>query len=369
MAAAHPLADRAARAAVRLVAVLPRPLTRALAGPLAEIDGQRVHPEVALALRALNAGGPTFETKPLEQGRAELAAEAWIFGSRPACDEVRDIAIPSEDGHEIGARLFRADRDREPEGLLVYFHGGGFVLGGHESCEAMCRALARRTGLVVVSIDYRLAPEHPYPAAVRDGVEAFRWLRDRLPELGVRTGRIAVAGESAGGNLAAVVSLATALDPEGGPGFQCPIFPVADWARRSRSYELFGEGWFLTAAQMDWYRERYLRPEQLEDPLASPLYAPLEQLARVAPACVVTAGFDPLRDEGRAYAQRLADAGVAVRHLEFRGFIHAFVNATGLGRSVTRRIDRIGDVILEGMRDGAGSPARPERRGPRAAGR
>lgn len=340
------------RAAVRLAGVLPAPSVRLLAGPRPEIDGQRPHPKVALALRVLNSGEATFEEKPLAEGRAELDAEAWTFGSEPACDEVRELELPGRDGHRIGARLSRADADHAPEGLLVYFHGGGFVLGGHGSCEAVCRMLARRTGLAVVSIDYRLAPEHPFPAAVHDGVDAFRWLRDHLEDFAVPAGRIAVAGESAGGNLAAVVANATARDAEGGPVFQCPIFPVADWARKSRSYELFRDGWFLTEAQMDWYRERYLRPDELVHPLASPLFTPLEELADAAPACVVTAGFDPLRDEGRAYAQRLADAGVPVRHLEFRGFIHAFVNASGLGRDVTARVDRIGDVILEGMRAG-----------------
>lgn len=267
---------------------------------------------------------------------------------------MRDFLIPGEDlegranGVAIPAQLYQADAAAAP-GLLVYFHGGGFVLGGHESCEAVCRVIARRTGLAVVSIDYRLAPEHPFPAAVEDGVAAFRWLRDHLSELDVPVGRIAVAGESAGGNLTAVVANATARDEAGGPVFQCPIFPVADWAEKSRSYELFPSGWFLTEAQMDWYGERYLPGLDRRNPLASPIYAPLDELADVAPACVVTAGFDPLRDEGRAYAQRLAEAGVEVRHLEFRGFIHGFINATGLGRSVVARVERIADVIAEGM--------------------
>lgn len=334
----------------RLIGALPAAVRARLAGPPRIVDGQRLHPDVQLVLRALSlGGGETFEDKPLAQGRAELRVEARAFGTRPRCAVVEDLTLPGPGG-DMPARRYRAAQPVgvPAPGTILYLHGGGWVLGGLESADAVCRILARRTGCEVVSLDYRLAPEHPFPAAVEDAVAAFRHLRDRPSWLHARPGRVVVAGESAGGNLACVVAQETRDDPAGGPVLAAPVFPVTDLSRKSASYRTFSTGFFLTEAQMDWYRAHYLGPDadaRARDPRVSPLLADDAALGGLCPHHVVLAGLDPLRDEGRAYVARLREAGVEVECVEHEGFVHAFVDATVLGRSVTDRVEAIGDAI------------------------
>ncbi|MGO0578068.1 alpha/beta hydrolase [Ornithinimicrobium panacihumi] len=337
--------DHVINLAVRGVGLLPPAVRARLAGEPRTVAGQRLDPDVQLILKALGSSD-TFESKPLAKGRDELDAEAYHFGSRPRC-AVSDLAIPTREGAVL-ARHYRRTPEPEGRGLVLYLHGGGWVLGGLQSADSVCRVIARHTGLDVVQVDYRLAPEHPFPAAVEDSIDAFRWLRDHAERFGGPPGRVAVAGESAGGNLAAVVAQETKHDPEGGPQFSCPIFPVTDLSKKAQSYRDFSTGFFLTEAQTDWYKERYLpTPEDALDPRVSPLLA--KDLSSTCPTCVVLAGCDPLRDEGRAYAARLAEAGVPTEVLEFEGFIHAFINGTALGRPVVERVAQIADRILAGM--------------------
>ena len=338
----------------RLLGALPAPLRARLAGPPRTVDGQRVHPDVELVLRGLTlGGGETFETKPVAEGRAELRHEARAFGTRPRCAVVEDVVLAAPE-RDLPARRYRA---RRPTGapapaVILYLHGGGWVLGGPDAADSVCRILARRTGCEVVSLDYRLAPEHPFPAAVEDAVAAFRHLRDHPAPLHARAGRVVVAGESAGGNLACVVAQQTRHDAAGAPLLAAPVFPVTDLSRKTESYRTFSHGFFLTEAQMDWYRAHYLGPdpervdERARDPRASPLLAPGKALHGLYPHHVVLAGLDPLRDEGRAYVARLREAGVDVECVEHAGFVHAFVDATVLGRTVTERVEALGDAIL-----------------------
>jgi acetyl esterase len=203
------------------------------------------------------------------------------------------------------------------------------VIGTHDTTDAICRALANRAGCVVVSVDYRLSPEHKFPAPLDDCYAALQWVADNASSIGVDGSRLAVGGDSAGGNLSAVVAL-KARD-QGGPPlrYQMLIYPVTDHDYGTGSYQENGDGYLLTKDMMVWFWDHYLRsPEDGANPLASPLRA--DDLSGLPPAMVVTGEFDPLRDEGEAYAQRLRQAGVPVNHKRYEGQIHAFFQMPGL---------------------------------------
>ncbi|HXU92003.1 MAG TPA: alpha/beta hydrolase [Methylomirabilota bacterium] len=210
-----------------------------------------------------------------------------------------------------------------PLPALIFFHGGGWVIGDLETHDVLCRQLTAAAGISVVNVDYRLAPEHRYPAAVEDAWAAVRWVEKHAAELAIDSARLAVGGDSAGGNLAAVVAL-LARD-HGGPSLALQVltYPVTDVAAESASYAEFADGFLLTRDSMRWFIEHYV-PERKDrlDWRASPLRA--QSLAGVAPALVVTAGFDPLRDEGEAYGRRLREAGVRVDMVCYGGMIHGF---------------------------------------------
>ncbi|MEU0227273.1 alpha/beta hydrolase [Streptomyces sp. NPDC006284] len=317
---------------MRTIGALPARVQRALGGRAVRIDGQELHPEIQLALKLLRlTAGRTFEQLPLSQGRAQISREAWVFGDSLPVGTVRDLTVPGPAG-PLAARLYRPSGLGGSSALLVYFHGGGWVLGDLESADSACRFLAVHAGLSVLSIDYRLAPEHPFPAGVEDAVAAYRHAVDNAESLGVDPAAIGVGGESAGGNLAAVVSQITHAEPGPAPAFQLMFFPVTDLSTKHASYLLFSDGFFLTEAQMDWYRDHYLtHPGEALDPRVSPLLA--DSLSGLPPAYVAVAGFDPLRDEGEAYARRLGEAGVPVTLRRHEGLVHGIVNATGVGRS------------------------------------
>ena len=238
---------------------------------------------------------------------------------------------------------------RDPLPLLVYFHGGGWVLGSLDTHDSTCRHLCRSGGVRVLSVDYRLAPEHRFPTAVDDALAAFRLARAHAAELGVDPGRIAVGGDSAGGNLAAVVCQQTRDAGEPMPAFQLLVVPAVDMSARRRSFELFAEGYFLTAAQMDYYENTYLRSDaDRTDVRASPLLA--EDLSGLPPAHVAVAGFDPLRDEGEAYAHRLVEAGVPVTLRRHDSVVHPFVNAVGASPVARAAVDEAVRALRAGLR-------------------
>jgi acetyl esterase len=233
------------------------------------------------------------------------------------------------------------------EGLLVFIHGGGWIVGDLDSHDATCRVLAEKAGVRVLSLDYRLAPEHPFPAAYDDCMAAYRWVVANASELGADPTRLAVGGDSAGGNLAAAVALQAA--EEGLPlAFQLLIYPATDGTAVSASRKRFGTGFFLTAATMDRAAEDYApTPEQQLHPRFKVLAAEIP--AGLAPAYLCTAGFDPLRDEGEAYADKLAAAGVEVEYECFAGQIHGFANWTGVGRSGPAAVARLAEVLKSGL--------------------
>jgi acetyl esterase len=279
-----------------------------------------VKPEVQVLLNQLKESGfPALEALSPADARAAAGALA-APGTEPVA-RIEDRTVPGPAG-PIPVRIYI------PEGpaikpVLVYFHGGGWVIGNITTTDAACRSLANQAGCVVVSVDYRLAPEHKFPAAPEDCYAAVCWVAENAAALGVNPGQVAVGGDSAGGNLAAVVSL-MARD-RGGPaiGFQLLVYPVTDYNLETASYQENAEGYFLTRSMMAWFWQHYLTNEaEGRHWMASPLRA--ESLQGLPPALVITAEFDPLRDEGEAYAQRLEEAGVPVVARRYPGMIHAF---------------------------------------------
>ncbi|WP_066911484.1 alpha/beta hydrolase [Millisia brevis] len=317
--------ENVARGLLRALANLPGPVLRAIAGRPIEVDGRRLFTEVQVFLRLANLAPPRdLAAADPEHQRVEMDLQARIFGGHIPVDHVEDITIPTRDG-QVPARVYRAQRPLEPHGTVVYYHGGGWVVGGLESADATCRFIATNANVTVISVEYRLAPEHPFPAAVHDAIDSYLWVR-RHPLWG---SVVAVAGDSAGGNLAAVVSQATVDAPDGGPDFQLLYYPATDMSVKRQSYSQFSSGFMLTESNTDWYKQTYLGdPELASDPQASPL---LGSVVGVAPAHVVVAGFDVLRDEGIAYAELLRANGVAATLQEVTGHVHGFVNVVAIG--------------------------------------
>jgi acetyl esterase len=264
---------------------------------------------------------------PLPELRQQLRTMVALMDEpAPPLPHIQDISIPGPAG-ALPARLYDATGAGGPaRPVLAYFHGGGWVQGDLETHHGLCARLALRSGALVVAVDYRLAPEHKFPAAVDDSVAAYRWLRSHGREIGADPTRVGVAGDSAGGNLAAVVSqLATSA---GGPVPTCQvlIYPALDFALDTPSHRELEDAHIIPRDRIIWYMEQYLTEADRTDLRASPLRA--RDLVGQPPSLVITAGFDPLRDEGQAYGDKLRKAGVDVAVREFPGQIHAFVSLT-----------------------------------------
>ncbi len=298
------------------------------------------------------AGRPPFETlTPAEAREAYANSRAVLQPDPDDVEDVRDLAAPAASG-DIPLRLYRpagASGDRLPG--LVYYHGGGWLLGGLDSHDVICRRLANAARCVVVSVDYRMAPEHKFPAAVDDCAAATRWAIEHAAGLGIDPARVAVGGDSAGGNLAAVMAL-MARDRTLPPiAFQLLIYPATDMAMVTVSSQTITDGVPLTSRTMKWFIDHYLRgAADLTDWRASPGRA--ASLAGTAPALVITASHDPLRDEGVDYARRLEREGVRVAHLHFSDQMHGFVS---MGR-IIRASDTALDLVAAVLRKELGRP-------------
>ena len=264
---------------------------------------------------------------PLPELRQQLRTMVTLMDEpAPGLARIEDIRIPGPAG-EIPARVYSARADRTPQPTVAYFHGGGWVQGDLETHHGLCARLAKHGDVMVVAIDYRLAPEHKFPAGVEDCFAAYRWLRTQGRDIGADTTRMAVAGDSAGGNLSAVVCQLAASGGVPIPTCQVLIYPAVDFSLDTESHHELADGHIIPRDRIIWYMEQYLRGESDKADLrASPLRAP--SLGGQPPAMIVTAGFDPLREEGRAYADALRRAGVEVVYREFPGQIHAFVSLT-----------------------------------------
>lgn len=310
-------------------------------------------PDAARLLEAIRAGGsplamttPEAARRQYDAGRAKVAPPPLPVGG------IEDFPIPGPGGRPLALRLYRPPgAAAAPLPTLLYFHGGGWVLGGLDSHDAICRALSLHAGFAVLSVDYRLAPEDRFPAAVDDAVAALGWVAQAGHRRGLDAGRLAVGGDSAGGTIAAALAI---VDRDSGRqriGFQLLLYPVTDCAFDTPSQRAFAEDHLLTRANLEWFRAQYLgEAAQADDWRASPLRVPTA--AGLPPALILTAEYDPLRDEGEAYGERLRAAGVAVQTWRVPGQIHGFLAMGGVIAGAAPMLRRLGEALA------ASQPAR-----------
>jgi len=307
---------------------------------VARIAADKLHPKARAIVDQIAALPELPTLTPVEaRGRpVPLEAAPEAVGSLTA------RAIPGPGG-PMAIRIYRPKDALR--GALVYFHGGGWVVGSLESADASCRALANRSRCVVISIDYRLAPETKFPGAVDDAYAATRWVADNAADLRIDPARIAVGGASAGGNLAAAVALVAR--EKGGPriAFQLLTVPVTELSSKAASHREFADGYGLTSADMEWYGRHYVRTDaDADDPRASVLRADLHDLP---PAFVITAECDPLRDDGEAYADRLRELGIAARYKRYPGMFHGFMSFPGVLPEAALAFEDAGSALREAL--------------------
>ena len=297
--------------------------------------------QIDAILQLVTAAEPVdAATQTPADARRTFVEMAAALNSGESVAAAHDRTVPGPAG-EIPVRIYMPHTlaGEAPYPALVFYHGGGFVVGDLGSYDPLCRAIANKAGCLLVSVDYRLAPEHKFPAGLDDAYAAALWVYNNAATLEIDPARIAVGGDSAGGNLSTLV--AHLARERGTPPlvYQALIYPVTTQASESASYQAFAEGYFLTRDRMHWYRDHYLSgPAQRTDPLASPLL--LHDLAGQPPALVITGEYDLLRDEGEAYGERLCEAGVPVTISRYDGMIHGFV-------SMAPFVDRGQDAIAE----------------------
>lgn len=325
----------------RALAALPERALRRLAGSPIVVDGQTLAPDMQLVLRAMGSSSALVGGSPGAVRMRQRIGAAIASGERAEVGDIREITV-----EDLRARHYAPPRDpaNEPAPLVVFFHGGGFVFGDLDTHDGLCRMLCRHAGVHVLAIEYRLAPEHPFPAGIEDAERAWQWAVRNASALGADPSRIAIAGDSAGGNLATVVAQRTARTPAA-PACQLLIYPTVDHHGAYASKALFADGFYLTREAMAWFYEQYVETAgaEPEDVRLKPLAA--ADLAEQPPALVVTAGFDPLRDEAEAYAAALRRHGSTAVVRRFGSLIHGFANMTGVSRSAHDAVMEIAGML------------------------
>lgn len=309
-----------------------------------------LHPQCQAICEAAARAGSPFAQSDATSARAAYAATTDVYRHpTPPLDSVANLVFEGPGGH-LAARLYRPRALAAPAPVLLFLHGGGWAVGDLDTHDHVCRQLAASAPVVVAAIDYRLAPENPFPAAFQDAQAALAWLRSAAGELGLDAGRMAVGGDSAGGNLAAALAIAARDEGAQPLKLQLLIYPAVDFNADNESLRENGEGYVLTRAAMEQFTNWYL-PSRLArtDPRASPYYA--ADHSGLAPAFIQTAEYDPLRDEGRAYAERLTAAGVPVAYRCYEGMIHGFAR---MGARVDTGLTALDDAA-RALRDALGT--------------
>ncbi|OBK72366.1 alpha/beta hydrolase [Mycobacterium sp. 1274761.0] len=333
---------------LRAVARMPDSVKRALLGGRSvSIDGNTLDTTLQFVLTAQRLSGREglILSHHVPTARRRLNLTASRFPRLHVDVTSTDFTIEGPAG-AIPVRHYRP-RDGQGAPLLVFYHGGGFVVGGLETHGHLCELICQNAGLHVLFVGYRLAPEHKAPAAIDDAYAGYLWAREHAAELGADPQRVAVGGDSAGGNLTAVVTLRSRDDDAPRPALQLLLYPVTNFAGQTRSYGLFAEGFFLRRQDMEFGRGHYIGGSGIDpaDPRVSPLLA--DDLAGLPPSILVTTGFDPLRDEGRLYAEALRAAGNSVDFREYGSLIHAFPNFMTLGGGSATAMDEIISALQE----------------------
>ena len=293
------------------------------------------------------AGAPPMDSLSPEEARATTDFSA-LAGAPEEVGKVENRNIPGPGG-EIPVRIYTPNGEG-PFPALVYYHGGGWVIGNLETVDVPCRLLANRANCVVVSVDYRLAPEHKFPAAADDSYAAAKWVVENADSIQVDAESVAIGGDSAGGNLAAVVALMARDKGEISLAYQMLVYPVTNHSYATESYTENADGYLLTKDSMVWFWNHYLRNEEDgKNPYASPLQA--EDLSGLPPALVLTGEFDPLRDEGEAYAERLREAGVQVEAKRYDGMIHGYFWMPGVLEQGRQSIEHAAKALKQVFED------------------
>jgi acetyl esterase len=336
------------RFAIRLLLSLPAPILRALAGGGVVYRGGRTLDPRLQFLAASTARAPAMTTLSPEEARRANDQGLAALTARPEPGvRTEALSIPGPAG-PIPARVYRPAVQDPAAPVLVYAHMGGGVIGGLDTCDAFCSILASCGRCPVVSVDYRLAPEHRFPAGLDDVMAAYRWARDNAARFGAPEGRAAIGGDSMGGNFAAVVpqQLKKAGEPQ--PDLQLLVYPCVDVASETISMNTYAEAFPLTRSLLEWFIGHYMGPEaDPSDPRLSPIRE--KDLSGLAPAIVVTAGFDPLVDQGEAYARHLKDAGVPVVYRCYDSLSHAFTAFTGAVPCAEVACREIAGLVREGL--------------------
>jgi acetyl esterase len=346
---AHALRGRVEAAVARGLGRLPPGLQRALSGAPRGADGEVLAPDVqlALALRSLTGALP-FGSVPAPQARRRFRREVLLHAGPLAPVAARRDVVLGATG--LPARHY-APPGGEGRPLLVWLHGGGFVVGDLDTHESVCRALCAGAGVHVLSVDYRLAPEHPFPAAVEDATAALGWTLRHAGALGGDPARVAVGGDSAGGTLATVAARRAVAAGDPRPVLQLLVYPATDRVSQWPSLSRFGEGFLLTRAEIEWFHRSYAGAADAGHPDLSPLRAP--DLSGLPPALVVTAAFDPLRDEGEAYAEALAAEGTPAALHRLPGLVHGFLHMAGPSRTARAAVCEVARLLRDALAEGA----------------
>ena len=333
------------RAALKSLMLLPRSVLSRLAAGMETRARDHLDPHVRFLL-ALSGAKPTLNSGSVSEGRKlyEDMLALMDVAERPL-PVVVDHQVPVADDTTVLVRRYRPENAPRLAPAILFFHGGGFTVGSVEGYDRICRYIAERTNAVVLSVDYRLSPEHPSPTGADDALAVWRWLLDNAAGLGLDPERLAVMGDSAGGNLSAVVSQQAKQAGLPVPALQVLVYPTTDGELKHPSVQTLGQGFGLDLPLLTWFRSHFLQDEaRVEDYRISPLRNP--DLAGLPPAILITA-TDPLRDEGLEYAEKLRDAGVDVTNLDYPALVHGFLTMGGVIPAARKAVDAMCDATVK----------------------